>query len=218
MRSLILAAGLGVIVASAAFADIPAPRSERIEATHRFRFLGVDDHPDYVFFFGFHAASGRGNPFAEPARLMRVNEGQPVIASGHHLTGDHLLAIPRAEFDARKDDFAQQGPFMQMKGAFPGTLKCDVRAAVRSETAEYRIQVKDGKLTVELLSNPSIFTVPQTPPTPPASQAQAPADKASSLTPWTFPAVACVAFSIALALGGIWLAWRSRRTTVAVED
>lgn len=150
-RTMALAGCFCLVAVGTGLADIAPPgRGAGPEGYEEFRFLGTEDFPEYVFFFRYYSHD-RKSGSALP-RLVDVNGSEPLAAIGYCIDREHLIAMPRKEFEARKTQYLhilQWGDWEQV----PGLVKWPVYSK-SGKTVEYRVMSENGQM---VLSSPGFI-------------------------------------------------------------
>lgn len=153
-RVILLTFMLSLVAVSATWADVPLPPNLKY-VDPRVRFDGMDKYADHVFFLRFQ--TGNGNPFAAPARVVELkNKGPFPLKAGRRIANMVVLAMTRKDFDKRKTD---DPAFAWLTKDSTDVQKAMIEAPSTTASAkdkqvpvtEYRVDMKEGKLTVELL-------------------------------------------------------------------
>ena len=162
----------------------------------RVRFEGVEQHVDHVFYLRFLTFTA--SPGGIPYRVVEVKDSKAFsLNAQRRLANMQLLAMERKEFAARVTD---DPSFKWLTDMTEGVLRASITAPATTGPANlkevpvttYRIALKDGKLTAELVKDQK-------------SGAAAPA---GVLPTWTLG----ILTSCCLAWFGIWFARRDSGT------
>jgi len=153
-RTLILAVAGSLLVTSAVLADLPLPRNLKY-VDPRVSFQGIDKHPDYVFHLRF--LTFQGGPGGVPHRLLEVKDSNAFnLNASRRLIDMKLLAMERKEFDKRaKNDRSLKWLTDKTEGVLSAEVAPPSTTAPASvkeaPVTSYRVLLKEGKLTVELV-------------------------------------------------------------------
>src|SRR5947208_14851459 len=101
-RFVFLSLSVSLLVATAAFADVPLPKDLKC-VDPRVRFDGVEKYADHAFFLKFKTFSG--GPANTPFTTIEVKDAKDFnLKARRRIIDMHLLAIERKDFDQRKKD------------------------------------------------------------------------------------------------------------------
>jgi hypothetical protein len=156
VRTLALAVAGCLLIVTAASADVPLPNDLQY-VDPRVSFEGIDKHADYVFHLRYLTFSG--GPGGVPHRLVEVKDARPFnLNAERRLMNMSLLAMPRQEFDKR----AKEDPSLTwLTDKTEGVLQAGVTPPSTTAPAgskevpvtTYRVAIRDGKLTVEMVED-----------------------------------------------------------------
>jgi hypothetical protein len=151
-RTSAFAIGVGLLVALAAWADVPLPKDIKY-IDPRVKFERVKDHADQVFHLRFLTFSG--GPSGIPYRVMEVKDSEPFNLNAQRRLYDmKLLAMDRKEFEKRaKDDPSLKWLTDKTEGVLsvavsPPSTTASVKVKEAPVTT-YRVNLKEGKLSAE---------------------------------------------------------------------
>lgn len=142
--------------AAATYADVPLPKDLKY-VDPRVSFEGVEKHADHVFYLRFLTFSG--GPAGVPHRMMEVKDGKPFNLNAQRRLGNlYLLAMERKEFEKRKsEDSSLKWLSEKTEGVKAAFINAPSTIGKVSETevpvTTYRVTLKDGKLTAELVKD-----------------------------------------------------------------
>jgi hypothetical protein len=153
-RAALFAWAIIFVSASVASADVPLPKDIKY-VDPRVSFEGIDKQADHVFYLRF--LSFNGGPAGAPYTLIEVKDSKPFnLKAQRRLTDMSLLAMERKEFDKRKQDDAS---LKWLTDKTPGVLKASIATPATTASVNikevpvtaYRVTLKDGKLSAELV-------------------------------------------------------------------
>ena len=142
--------------AAASYADVPLPKDLKY-VDPRVSFEGVEKQADHVFYVRFLTFTG--GPGKTPYRVMEVNDAKPFnLKAERRLINMSLLAMDRKEFDKRKnEDPSLKWLTDKTAGVTAASFNAPSTVGKVSQTevpvTTYRVTLKDGKLTAELVKD-----------------------------------------------------------------
>jgi len=152
-RRFTLAAIAALAMASTVRADIPLPDHLKY-ADPQVSFDGVAAHPDYVFHLRFLTFNGAPSV---PYTVVEVPDSKPFLLKlQRRLSNMQLLAMKRTDFAKRARN---EKSIAWLTDKTEGVLAAEVdepttvvlKTAKEPPQATYRVQLKDGKLEVEVV-------------------------------------------------------------------
>jgi hypothetical protein len=154
-RRYFLAVIATLTAASAARADIPLP-DHLTYVDPQVAFDGIAENPDYVFYLRY--LTFNGGPGNTPHTVVEVRDSKPfVLQTERRLMGMKLLAMKRTEFaklaNGQKSlDWLTDKTEGVLAAEFDEPSTVAPKKAKKPPLSTYRVQVKNGKLEVELVA------------------------------------------------------------------
>ena len=151
-----LGLGLGVIllVVGSVRGDVPLPPDIKY-VDPRVSFEGIDKYSDQVFFLRFITFTG--GPGGAPPTLIEVKDTKAFnLKAQRRIANMQLLTMNRDEFNKRAKS---EEPSKWLNDKADGVVSANLTApsttasssAKEAPVTQYRVQLKEGKLTVEKL-------------------------------------------------------------------
>ncbi len=137
------------------YADIALPKDLK-QIDPRVRFDGVEKYADHVFVLKFKTFSG--GPAMTPFTTIEVKDSKDFnLKAQRRILDMHLLAVERKDYEKLKKD---DSSLNWLTDKMPGVLRANVQtpSTVMSVKLKevpittYRVSLKDGKLSAELVS------------------------------------------------------------------